>query len=180
MFSINCFLHYGKGVMLSGASLMATAIAVAIVSSQAVAEPVCKFVTGHFHEHQVSTLSTPHCTTEVNGLCAAGPIKGSIHGTYNFALTGSQSANLLGDVTFPSSVIHFTGQNIIQTKQGDLFGVEAGALDTASPGNYSDLMIITGGTGAFVGASGQLYFFGNFDLATGSGYSHYEGTLCTY
>lgn len=143
----------------------------------------CKSVTGTFHEDAVSSLSSPPCTTAANGLCTMGRIIGGIQGTYNFALSGDNEkkggAASLGDKTFPSSVIHFTGRDVIQTKDGDLFGAEAGALDTTSPGNYADLMTITGGTGVFAGAFGQIHFFGNFDLATGTGDSQYSGVVCT-
>ncbi len=134
-----------------------------IVGIAALAEAACKAVTGTFHEDAVSVNSAfhPPCKAKTNGLCTTGPITGDLQGTYSFALTGDNEAAggaagmenpalVRTFAPFPSTVIHFTGRDVIETEDGNLFGAEAGALDTASPGNYGDLMTITGGTRVFV------------------------------
>jgi hypothetical protein len=76
------------------------------------------------------------------------------------------------------TVVHFSGTTTISTKDGDLNVIDAGGFDTASPGNFANLMSIVGGTGALTGASGHLFLSGNFDPATGSGASNYRGEVC--
>lgn len=54
----------------------------------------------------------------------------------------------------------------------------SGAFDTDS-GRFSDLLTITGGTGEWEGASGQLHLFGVFSSEPGTGESDYRGEVCT-
>lgn len=125
------------------------------------AEAGCKSVNGHLEETQVTPLP---------GLTTTGRLIGGLQGRYDFTLTGGTG--------LPTGVILFTGESVITTKSGALHLTEAGALDGASPGNFADLQTIVAGTGAFTGASGQIFLTGNFDLATGSGVSDYRGVVC--
>ena len=104
---------------------------------------------------------------------ATGTLSGKLPGKYNFTI------NSLIPGPENTSVSLFTGSATITTRQGDIFGVDAGALDSVSPGNIVDLLTITGGTGVFENASGQIQLSGNFDSARGRGTSTYKGRLCT-
>jgi hypothetical protein len=111
--------------------------------------------------------SSPDVTT-------TGTLSGGLSGRYDFTLNG----------TVPSparnNILLFVGSSTITTKQGHLLnGADAGAIDSASPGNLVDLITITGGTGAFQNASGQIRVSGNFDAAKGKGASTYKGRICT-
>jgi len=134
----------------------------------------CKPVNGHIDSQVVPV---PPCTSPF-GLCTEGTMTGGIQGDFDFTAT-----NLIpsGEPTIPW-VAFYTGQFILQTKDGDLlFGTDSGAFDTdpAGNGNLAELFTITGGTGDLEGASGRLVIFGTFNLATGIGDSDYKGEICT-
>ncbi|MGH8777256.1 MAG: hypothetical protein ACRDWI_19675 [Jiangellaceae bacterium] len=103
---------------------------------------------------------------------ASGRLTGGLQGTDNFRL--EHLSEPLGDTT----VSHFVGHSLIETRTGDIDMLVAGAFDTDS-GRFSDLLTVVGGTGEWEGATGQLHLFGTFDLATGAGSSDYRGEICT-
>lgn len=45
-------------------------------------------------------------------------------------------------------------------------------------GRFSDLLTITGGTGEWDGASGQLHLFGTFSFEAGTSEGDYRGEIC--
>ena len=105
-----------------------------------------------------------------------GEYIGNISGDYEFTGTAD---------TFPPTntegVAFFNGTSEIRTEAGTLNLKEAGAIDTGSPGNFSDLQTIVGGTGDFAYAYGQIHLFGSIDVSRpkGRGSSEYKGVLCT-
>ena len=110
--------------------------------------------------------------TNPSPLATKGDVTGNLRGAYIFRLVGD-----LAETKTPG-VFFFNGVSSIKTDEGTLFLTEAGALDTKRPGNFSDLMTITGGKDGFKGASGQIHFYGHFDGKTGVANGDIKGTVC--
>jgi hypothetical protein len=102
-----------------------------------------------------------------------GRLVGGIQGTDNFRMRLAD----LGEPLAGTTVSHFVGRSLIETRTGDIDMLVAGAFDTAS-GRFSDLLTVVGGTGEWEGATGQLHLFGTFDFSTGIGHSDYRGEIC--
>lgn len=153
---------------MSVRSLFAVAAAAAMFSPLLVrgavldAPPKCRPAHGLFEDHLVTP--PPALTTE-------GRVLGTLHGDLHFALV-NQTASLTPNVAF------YDAQSSIHSDDGDLSFDEAGSTDSAN-GNFSVLQTITGGTGKYQGASGQLFAHGNFNFTTFQGHGQYEGTVCT-
>jgi hypothetical protein len=80
------------------------------------------------------------------------------------------------------SVVRFTGESRITTKDGDtLVGFDVGAIDTqpATAGRVGTLLIWTGGTGRYAGASGHVVINGVVDFTTRLVVTDYRGDVCT-
>ena len=155
-------------------AVMGAGMALVLMAPRITAESRCRHVTGHYAEHAAAPTACPSPV----GLCIEGEFSGSVRGA--FAVTATSLAPTAD--TPMTAVVHFTGDGAIHTrtggKQGDLFFKSAGAFHTVGTGEIVDLQFITGGTGAFAGASGALRASGTFDPATGSGESEYTGTVC--
>ena len=153
--------------MLIGSAFVPTAAHVG-------AEVRCRDVNGHYAEHSVAPSICPSPV----GLCIEGEFSGGIRGA--FASTAT-SLTPTGDTPL-TAVVPFTGDGIIHARidgrRGDLFFKSAGAFHTVDKGEIVDLQYITGGTGAFEGASGALRASGTFDPIAGSGQSEYSGMVC--
>jgi len=150
-------------------------VGMALVSIAAHDGPApCRNVNGHYAEHTVAPSSCPSPV----GLCIEGEFSGAIRGA--FASTATSFAPTAD--TPLTAVVPFTGDGTIHVNlgggHGDLFFKSAGAFHTVGKGEIVDLQFITGGTGAFVGASGALRASGMFDPVSGSGESEYSGTVC--
>jgi hypothetical protein len=130
----------------------------------------CKTVRGHVTSRTV----TENCTSPIN-LCAEGEFYGAIRGELFLAatsLTPTQDTPVTG-------VFMFTSDDIIKTREGDIYTKDAGALNL-TPGSSGDdvsIVTITGGTGRYAGATGRIRAYGTFSEAGGE--FSYEGELCT-
>jgi hypothetical protein len=130
----------------------------------------CKNVRGHVTSQTV----TENCPSSI-GLCAGGQFYGAIRGELLLvatSLTPTQDTPATG-------VYMYTADDVIKTKEGDIYTKDAGALNLA-PGSTGDdisIVTITGGTGAYAGATGRLRAYGTFSDAGGE--FSYEGELCT-
>ena len=153
-----------KKLITTTVALVTTLSLALLLGTGPVASSGCNPVNGHLVEDLVPGP----------GFQTAGRFWGAIQGTYEFTLT---SASPTGDPTI-STVVHFVGHSTVRTRTGDLRFTEAGALDTAGVGNYADLMTITGGTGAWATASGQIHLMGFFSGASGHGEGDYRGEVC--
>jgi hypothetical protein len=152
--------------------LTASAIAVVVAAAPSVvvtlmarsntAKPHCEQVVGFFEDHLV---------TPPPALTTAGRVFGSLNGALNFALT-DETASATPNVSF------YDAKSSIETEHGTLFIDEAGATD-GSNGNLTVLQTITGGSGRYLGATGQIFERGNFNFSTLKGQGVYEGTVCT-
>jgi hypothetical protein len=128
-----------------------------------IAHARCRNVAGTLKE---KAGATPAVTT-------VGTLRGGLVGTYSFTITNTIPNSQIASVSL------FNGSSTITTRKGDiLYGIDAGAIDSTSPGNLVDLITITGGTSALRNASGQIRVQGNFDIAKGRGKSTYKGRIC--
>jgi hypothetical protein len=134
----------------------------------------CRTVNGHYAEHAVDPNSCPSPV----GLCIEGEFSGTIRGGFTSTAT---SFTPTADTPL-TAVVPFTGDGTIHARidgrRGDAFFKSAGAFHTVDRGEIVDLQFITGGTGAFAGASGALRASGTFDPIAGCGESQYSGTIC--
>lgn len=130
----------------------------------------CKLVRGHV----TSASATENCPSPI-GLCAAGKFYGAIRGDFFLvatSLTPTQDTPVTGVYTY-------TGDNVVKTREGDIYTKDAGALNL-TPGSTGDdisIVTITGGTGEYAGATGRLRAYGTFSEAGGE--FSYEGEICT-
>ena len=113
------------------------------------ADTRCRDVNGHYAEHSVTPGSCPSPV----GLCIEGDFSGAIRGGFTSTAT---SFTPTADTPL-TAVVPFTGDGIIHARidgrRGDLFFKSAGAFHTVDRGEIVDLQSISGGTGAFAGAS---------------------------
>lgn len=130
----------------------------------------CKLVRGHVTSKSV----TENCTSPIN-LCAEGRFYGAIRGDLFLvatSLTPTQDTPVTGVYTY-------TADDVIKTKEGDIYTKDAGALNL-TPGSTGDdisIVTITGGTGEYTGATGRLRAYGAFTEEGGE--FAYEGEICT-
>ncbi|MEA2716920.1 MAG: hypothetical protein QOI56_1886 [Actinomycetota bacterium] len=95
------------------------------------------------------------CTSPI-GLC----LKGNFYGS----LTGPNTGVGFLFVPEADGVIFGKSHVVIHDRYGDVQCTSSSSFDTAADGNnnpFSDLCIITGGTGKWNGASGWIHAFGN-------------------
>jgi hypothetical protein len=154
--------------------VMGAGVALVLTAPGVGAESRCRQVTGHYVEHATDPTGCPSPV----GLCIEGEFSGSIRGAF-----GVTATSLTPTADTPvTAVVHFTGDGVIHAriggKHGDFSFKSAGAFHTVGTGEIVDLQSITGGSGAFGGASGALRASGVFDPVTGSGESEYSGTVC--
>ncbi|HEX8558260.1 MAG TPA: hypothetical protein VF668_09170 [Pyrinomonadaceae bacterium] len=163
---------------MSGRSTAATFFAVLVVAAALFSAPAgnaaaaakCRNVRGHVTSQTV----TENCPSPIS-LCAAGQFYGAIRGELLLvatSLTPTQDTPVTG-------VYMYTADDVIKTKEGDIYTKDAGALNL-TPGSTGDdvsIITITGGTGAYAGATGRLRASGTFSDAGGE--FSYEGELCT-
>ena len=159
---------------IAAAVLFAVSAFAAVTSSaptgNAAAAAKCRNVRGHVTSRTVNE----NCTSPI-GLCAAGQFYGAIRGELLLvatSLTPTQDTPATG-------VYMYTADDIIKTGEGDIYTKDAGALNL-TPGSTGDdisIVTITGGTGAYAGASGRLRAYGTFSDEGGE--FSYEGELCT-
>lgn len=157
---------------IAAATFFAVLVAATLVSAPAgkAAAAKCKNVRGHV----TSQTLTENCPSPI-GLCASGQFYGAIRGELLLvatSLTPTQDTPATG-------VYMYTADDVIKTKEGDIYTKDAGALNLTPGGTGDDISIvtITGGTGAYAGATGRLRASGTFSEAGGE--FSYEGELCT-
>ncbi len=160
-------------VRIAAAILFAITVAAAAALTPpagAASAAKCKVVRGHV----TSQTTTENCPSPIN-LCAAGQFYGAIRGELflvGTSLTPTQDTPTTG-------VYMFTGDDVIKTREGDIYTKDAGVLNL-TPGSTGDdisIVTITGGTGKYAGATGSLRAYGTFSEAGGE--FSYEGEICT-
>lgn len=139
-----------KSQIASFALILIAGIAAA---SPASADPNCHKKHGSV---SIQIYSDGTCPSAV-GLCANVTFKGGLHGTSNFVGT-----SLVPSVDVATTgIVLLTGDNHIQTADGDLFVKDAIVFNTTGNNEFAEVDTIVGGTGDFAGATGRL-------LATGA------------
>ncbi len=113
------------------------------------------------------TLSTHivSCST----LCTSGTISGTLSGTFDYTMS-TMTATSNGNIFF------LEGTFVIVTSTGTLTATDK-TVWNVSTGQFNDIAFITGGTGAYAGATGVMDIVGTFDIAAGTGQSQYAGVV---
>lgn len=131
----------------------------------------CKTITGHF---EATVVPPPACTATPALVCTAGRVWGGLQADYAFTMRAAHAA----DPAMPWSNF-FTGRSTITVTKGEtLDASDSGTIDFQA-GGFASLITITGGTGPYSGATGQLRITGVFDPRAGTTQGDYTGTLCT-
>jgi hypothetical protein len=99
---------------------------------------------------------------------------GRIHGAYEYTFQGFQPSGNNPDV------IYLEGRSVVSTPTGEIRFVEnsAAAVGNQRGTNNATLMTVTGGTGAWEGASGYIALFGFFHTDDSVGSFDYRGEVC--
>lgn len=111
-------------------------------------------------------------------LCTAGELIGGIQATYAFIATAVLPAGALaaGDPAL-AGALFYVGQSDVALKSGDhVHASDAGVIDPGATGKQAALLVITGGTGAYAGATGFLQLRGTLGAQVEG---DYVGEICT-
>jgi hypothetical protein len=103
---------------------------------------------------------------------------GGLQGTYQFVMTGAIPSAAIGGVP---TILFFAGKSTVFLKSGDeVLGTDTGSIDLPpGQGGFASLITFDGGTGAMIGATGQIRLRGEFNAAVGTTSGDYIGTLCS-
>ena len=132
----------------------------------------------HLRGQLEAAPAPPELCSSPWGWCTDGELKGPLRGDYFYTFTDMISA---GRPEAPW-LTYYAGNVEITLRNGDsIFGIDNGTidLDPAGTGAYASVMIVTGGTGAYEGATGYLVIGGTIDLATGEAAGTYDGQIDT-
>lgn len=154
------------------ASAFACATAAVILVSGQVHAAGCIPVAGTF---TINPVPPTECTSPV-GVCGKGNFNGVLRGDYFSPFT-----SIVATADTPTTgVILFTADATVHARIGGLTGdivfKEGGAFKTIGDGEFSELFSVVSGTGAFTGATGQVY--GNGKAVNGAGDGAYFGKVC--
>lgn len=106
------------------------------------------------------------------------PVGVCLEGNFFGSLTGPNEATGFLFLPQPDGVIFGKSHVVIHDRRGDVFCTSSSSFDLADDGNgnpFSDLCIITGGTGYWSGAKGWFHTFGNG--GPGGNAAEYRGTI---
>jgi len=165
-----------KGENMKGSSILVVLLAsftMAFGFTTEVRAAKCKRI----YAQVVSSLTTTGCTSPI-GHCTEGEIEGNhgLNGTTSFI--GESAA--AGPITAPEGTISYSGVREITTDKGTLTTLNTGVFDTSTgpaPGGFfSSFDVVTGGTGKFQGATGDLFETGK--LIAGQFVTAVTGELC--
>jgi hypothetical protein len=140
------------------------AAAAVVLAAASSAAP--KTVPLHGHMLDVANFFGPSCPSPT-GVCSSFTATGSIQGE------GVVSVDSL-----PNAEGISRAHTVITTKKGELRCNEQALFDLVGADHaFVDLCVITGGTGAYEGATGYIQEVGTFDFATNHGEIQYFGKL---
>jgi len=162
-----------KNKGMQAASLL-TFVTLTCLSNQSIGQIDADHDTARVKGHISSeALTGPECASPV-GLCTAGRFSGDIQGRFVF------TANTLTPTldTPQTGVVHYIGDIVIHTKQGDIVIKDSGAFNTlpGGTGDVGSVSTIVSGTGKWAHASGHIHIAGTFTPA-GGGDSDFEGEI---
>lgn len=115
-------------------------------------------------------VSTGPCASPI-GLCRTGAITGTLSGTTMFVV---DSVQVLGN----GAALRFTGTLTITTEEGTVTAAQAGIVNLRA-GIFTEHGEITGGTGAFSEARGELNFHGAAGPAATAFTGRVTGVVCS-
>jgi len=109
------------------------------------------------------------------GWCTLGTLRGSLRGQYAYTMMSVIPAEL----SEAPMISFYTGQVVIETRRGRIFGADAGSIDLSpfGSGPYSSVVTVTGGEGHFAGVQGYIQITGTIDWTTGQAIGLYRGEL---
>jgi len=153
-------------------TLAMTGATILLMSSRADAAGACIPVAGTF---TINPVPPAECSSVV-GICGKGSFSGALRGDYFSPFT-----SIVPTADTPTTnVVLFTADTTLHarlsTLSGDIMFKEGGAFHVAGDGEFSELFSVVNGTGAFNGASGQIY--GNGVAVNGAGNGAYFGKIC--
>jgi hypothetical protein len=109
-------------------------------------------------------------------LCTSGTFTGGASGPFQFSITTLLPSTTIG-------VVYFDGHLVLHRTAGDIKCDLNGALNenTSSEGEFGEICVITGGTGAYAKATGDLRLIGTSGggLTTPVGAGIYQGRIQT-
>jgi hypothetical protein len=120
--------------------------------------------------------STFNCAESPVGFCSDGVItSGILKGTKLAVYQGlAPHAGMPG--VEPENVFSYSGPATFSTRSGELWLDQVGVLDLGR-GTFTELQRVTGGTGRFTGATGELFVSGTYINAIDWA-SHVTGFVC--
>jgi hypothetical protein len=134
-------------------------------SGRAEASPRCRAVAGVL----ISSMVTgAECRSPI-GLCSRGWLLGGLTQPFTFTLLTLSPT----DDTGSTGVMHYTGEMVIESRDGRIVVRESGAFDADANGTGDVAAVST----IVSGGSGRLRFQGTFTPAAG-GHSAYAGQVC--
>lgn len=121
-------------------------------------------------------LPPDQCAASPIRQCTTGELEGDLDAAYAFVFT--RAAPVSQGTVVPISA--FTGASLITLEDGTIFGADFGILRAQKPpfADFTTHLRITGGTGAYEGASGHLTIQGAASFLTGEGSGTYVGVVC--
>jgi len=131
--------------------------------------PKCQMVHGSY---TLEIFSGPACPSPVD-VCARGTYRGVLSGTSLYI--GSSVEPTL--TTPATNVILQTGDTTLQTRKGTLMTSDTTVAKTTGNGEFAEVDVIIGGTGAYAGATGTITASGTVINNVVEGV--YSGELCT-
>ncbi|HVF61362.1 MAG TPA: hypothetical protein VNJ70_16255 [Thermoanaerobaculia bacterium] len=140
-----------------------------LAAAPAAADASCKRIHAHLF---LQADAEPTCGSPI-GLCATATLQGSL--TANTEFVGTSFLPTVDTAT--TGVVVLTGDNTFHTDSGDFFTKDAIVLSTVGAGEFSEVDVVTGGTGEWAGATGVLIASGTF--ADGAGEGMIDGQICT-
>jgi hypothetical protein len=153
----------GIGLIAVAAASLGLVLGLGSGQARVASESGCTRVSGRLvDEHVDQTL-------------AVGRMIGGIEGRYEFTM------GPLGGSDPGTTVLFGTGDTRIITKKGTLLWHESNAFDGPHNDRFNNAILasVTGGTGAFAGATGHVILAGYWDITTNTGELEYEGEVCT-
>ena len=159
-------------------SLVCAAICLSMVTAPALAsDPQCKQV---FVRFEGSTyLEAPDCDFGGTSypFCLVSRMTGTLNGTYYFYFTAANYVEVLDPVPGHAGFWAGYGLSRYATNQGEIWSRDSWIADIARTVDFSafsQVSYVDGGTGAYAGATGDIFQFGS-DLEGSTG----RGEVCT-
>ena len=117
------------------------------------------------------------CSESPGGVCAAGEIKtGPLKGSTATVYYGMSVSAGMPNVE-PASTFSYSGKQVIHTDKGDLYATAIGVADSTRH-RFTEISRVTGGTGRFANATGNMFVSGTLSADGISFQSVISGEIC--